>query len=578
MKSQLKIGAYLRVSTDRQVQVFEGSLDTQKYRMTEFVKNKNKELKKWGEIIDFYVDEGLSAGTSKRPQYQRLMQDVRSGKVNLILVSDLSRLSRNVHDFSVLLKELEQNNASYLSMKEQFDTTTPAGRLMVNMVVNMAQFEREQTSERVAINVSSRAMRGYTSGGKTPFGYDRDPDRPGSFTVNEKEAKDVRAIFRVFLERGSVGKAIPVIEALGIQPRPTRTKDRGIIPGKWGYEQLKTLLSNTAYVGIKEVNKLNRGEDPDSLKPWELYQQVKASWPAIIDEKEFQEVQGVLEESLLMERRRTNGIERRIFLLSGILHCGECGKALTGQSSHGSQSVHRYYAHVEKRISNVTCSSKRIRADEIEQVIINHFSEAVSRAGYFSNLEAKISEGMKSEPARLNEQVDIARNALKKIEAEIAATFRFQMQGAGGSEAALLTAQHLEKLGRERKVVQSRILELEEVEANQKNAGELRIVLEDKLRQFKKSFHKASPATKRRMIRKVLWKLVYQPNGIDAYFNFESDEGLPKKEIDKKVEPGNLVHLTQKKQAKPALSLSFEFLRVEGIGWGGRSQQRTFLS
>jgi len=169
MKKSLKIGAYLRVSTDRQVQVFEGSLDTQKYRLQEFVKNRNKESKGWGEVIEFYVDEGLSAGTDKRPQYRQLLADVRSGKINLILVADISRLSRSVHDFSVLLRELEQFNASFLSMKEQFDTTTPAGRLMINMVVNMAQFEREQTSERVSINFNSRALRGFVNGGPTPY-------------------------------------------------------------------------------------------------------------------------------------------------------------------------------------------------------------------------------------------------------------------------------------------------------------------------------------------------------------------------------------------------------------------------
>ncbi|RYZ93282.1 MAG: recombinase family protein, partial [Proteobacteria bacterium] len=219
MKRQLRIGAYLRVSTDKQVQVFEGSLDTQKYRMVDFVKSRNRESRGWGDIIDFYIDEGISAQTTKRPQYQRLMADVRSGKVNLILVADISRLSRNVHDFSILLKELEKYNASYMSLKEQFDTTTPAGRLMTNMVVTMAQFEREQTSERVSINCNSRAVRGFVNGGRAPLGFKRDDSRRGVLVVDENEAEQVRTIFRVFMEQGSVGKALPVIESLGIFPK-----------------------------------------------------------------------------------------------------------------------------------------------------------------------------------------------------------------------------------------------------------------------------------------------------------------------------------------------------------------------
>tara|TARA_B110001454_G_C12723306_1_gene436414 strand:- start:25847 stop:27562 length:1716 start_codon:yes stop_codon:yes gene_type:complete len=571
LKTQLKIGAYLRVSTDRQVQVFEGSLDTQKYRMLEFVKNKNKEVKNWGEIVEFYVDEGLSAGTVKRPQYQKLMTDVRNGKVNLILVADISRLSRSVHDFSILLKELEQCNASYLSMKEQFDTTTPAGRLMINMVVNMAQFEREQTSERVSINVSSRAMRGFVSGGKTPFGYDRDKDRPGSFLVNEKEAKDIRTVFRVFLEQGSVGKTIPVIEALGIFPRPAKSKKDGLVSKKWGYDQLKDLLSNPAYIGIKEVNKKQRNSDPDTLKPWQTYQQVKASWPAIVKENEYREVQNILEENLQIERRRVEGSERRIFLLSGILQCGECGRALTGQSSHGSQNVHRYYAHVEKRISNVSCAVKRLRADEVEQAVVNHFTEAVSRARYFDNLEMKLAESTKGEPARIKEEIDRAKEALANLEKEIAATFRFQLQSAGGTEAAHLTAQHLEKLGRDKKIVMNRMLELEEIEHSQKDSAGLRNVIEINMKELKRCFHKATPATKRRLIRKVLWKLVYQPKGLDAYFNFEEGHSSLKPASGESGEMGKLVPFKQKKQAEPALNLSFEFLRVEGIGWGSRT-------
>lgn len=295
MKKQLRIGAYLRVSTDKQVQVFEGSLDTQKYRMQEFVKSKNRDNKNWGTIVDFYIDEGLSAGTVNRPEYQRMMKDVRAEKIDLILVADISRLSRSVHDFSVLLKDLEQYNASYLSMKEQFDTTTPAGRLMINMVVNMAQFEREQTSERVSINCNSRAMRGYVNGGRTPLGYDRDEERNGTFKINEVEAEQIRIIFNTLRDQGSVGKTIPIIESLKIYPKSTEQKKVGIENKKWSYVQLKALLSNPVYVGVKEVNKKNKDADPDSLKPWEAYQTVKASWPAIIEEKLFYEVQNILE-------------------------------------------------------------------------------------------------------------------------------------------------------------------------------------------------------------------------------------------------------------------------------------------
>lgn len=571
MKKPLKVGAYLRVSTDRQVQVFEGSLDTQKFRMIEFVKIRNRETKGWGEIVEFYVDEGISAGTVNRPAYQKLMADVRSGNINLILVSDISRLSRSVHDFSILLKELEEYNASYLSMKEQFDTTTAPGRLMINMVVIMAQFEREQTSERVAINVNSRAIRGFVSGGKIPYGYRKDPDRPGSYLIEDEEAKNLKTIFRIFLEQGSIGKTIPVIEALGILPRAVRSNEIALKKTKWGYDQLNDLLANPAYVGIKEVNKKHKNADGEHLKPWQTYQQVKASWPAIVPNSDFETVQTMLQENLSLERRRIENAEQRIFLLTGILQCGECGKSLNGHSAHGRNGIHRYYKHSDKRNVEIGCSVKRIRADELEQVVVNHLTEIVSQAGYFDRVEKKLSESLKDEPKKLGDEIADAKKALDSIEKEITSTFRFQLQSSSGPEATQLTAQHLEKLGNDKKLILNRIIALEEIEFSQKDAKGMRKELETYIREFKRGFHKSTPSNKRRLIRRVLKNLVYKSNTLDVYFNIKNvrtDSVDPKNSNNS---DSNLLAFKQKKRLKPALNLSFENLPVEGIGWGSRT-------
>lgn len=182
----LRIGVYLRVSTDDQVNVFEGSLESQKYRTDEFVRFKNSQSREpWGEIVDYYVEEGVSAGTTNRPEYQRLMADIRKGRVNMILVSDLTRLSRNLLDFCNLINELEKHKASYLSMKEQFDTSTPIGRMIVYIIIALGQFERETTSERVSINCHTRAVKGFLNGGPAPLGYDKHPENKSVLIVNE---------------------------------------------------------------------------------------------------------------------------------------------------------------------------------------------------------------------------------------------------------------------------------------------------------------------------------------------------------------------------------------------------------
>src|SRR5690606_13671598 len=126
------------------------------------------------------------------------MRDVRKGKVDMIFVTDLSRLSRSIKDFCLLLDDLQKANARFLSIKEQFDTTTAAGEMMIFNLMNLAQFERKQTSERVAMNFHARALRGLRNGGPPILGYDKDPSNPSSLKVNDKEANDIREIFSMF--------------------------------------------------------------------------------------------------------------------------------------------------------------------------------------------------------------------------------------------------------------------------------------------------------------------------------------------------------------------------------------------
>jgi site-specific DNA recombinase len=294
MKKPHRIGAYLRVSTDRQVQVFEGSLETQKFRMQEFVKLKNFGDSKWGDIVEFYIEEGFSAGSDKRPQYQKLIGDIRKKKIDLILVSDLTRLTRNMGDFCALQRELEKYDAGFFSMKEQFDASTSTGRMMVNLMVTLGQFEREQTAERVAINCHSRAMRGYVNGGRAVLGFARHPERKGVLIVDENEAEMVRTIFDLFLIHGTRAKTILALHEKLIFPKRTiKTNDSGN-PVKWTTQTLGNVLNQAAYIGYKEVNKIYKADNQDTLKPWQKYKMVKASWPPIIEESKFWEAQRLL--------------------------------------------------------------------------------------------------------------------------------------------------------------------------------------------------------------------------------------------------------------------------------------------
>lgn len=116
-----KIGIYVRVSTEEQAQVADGSIESQQHRIKSFIDIKRLQEKDWGKIVDTYIDDGYSAKSTNRPAYQRMIRDLKLGKINLILITDLSRLSRNISDFCELYKELGKYKANFLSIKEQFE-------------------------------------------------------------------------------------------------------------------------------------------------------------------------------------------------------------------------------------------------------------------------------------------------------------------------------------------------------------------------------------------------------------------------------------------------------------------------
>lgn len=459
----LKIGAYLRVSTDEQVNTYEGSLDSQKHRIEEFVAYKNKQTPGWGEVVNFYVEEGISAGTTNRPKYQEVMADIRKGKVNLILVSDLTRLSRNLLDFCALIHELEKHHASYLSMKEQFDTSTPIGRMMVYIIIALGQFEREQTSERVSVNCHSRAMRGLVNGGAAPLGFNKHPDKPGLLQVDEAEAQIVRTIFEMFLAEGSRSKTMSRLSELGIFPKKTSERSKGRAPVGWTFSSLGTVLRNRAYIGLREINKVYKDEEAAHLKPWQKHQIVKAAWPALISEKTFFEAQHLYDEAVEKERTRSGKSEQRVFLLTGLLTCGETNLPLVGQAGHSSNgSVFRYY-HYARRPRDVEFVRPRLNADEIEEKVIAEFKRALQTKGYFTGLEKLLSARSETNRKGSAVELELVRRDLKETTARISSVWASQARMTLTDEALRLASDELNRLAKQKQVLEKRLSVLAQI-------------------------------------------------------------------------------------------------------------------
>jgi DNA invertase Pin-like site-specific DNA recombinase len=518
----LKIGAYVRVSTEEQANIIDGSIDSQQHRVKAYLDLKNHQEKNWGKLVETYIDDGFSAKDTKRPAYQRMIRDLRIGKINLILVTDLSRLSRNIADFCKLQDELVAYKAMFLSIKEQFDSTTPAGEMMLFNMINLAQFERKQTAERVALNFHSRALRGLTNGGSKVLGFDRDPANSGKFIVNTNEALIVRRVFEIYLNSRSLAETAKRLQNEGHNPKiQSEKRSRLAREGKWTLHSVRSVLKNMAYIGLREINKCKKSEMQDRLKPYQRYQIVKAAWPSIVSQEVFDNVQKSLTEGLRLEKQRLSLATTRVFLLSGIFRCGECGRALVGQSAHGKTRVHRYYGHSKIDKGNKPCDVKNLRADDVEQAVLNFLDEIILKAGHLNRIEKNMKAHLMATTEDLRLEKDLKENSLHDLEKEIDSVLKFQFSVDAKSSAVTMLTEKLESLAEQRKLLKQS-LESVSIRLDCSNDSKAsRLNLEENLEKFQKGWKKATPTVQKRFLRRMLDCLVYTKEGIKTFYHLD---------------------------------------------------------
>src|SRR5580700_9775906 len=241
----VRCAIYTRVSTDQGLEQDFNSLDAQYDASQAYIRSQTHAG--WTLLRAKYDDGGFSGGNTDRPALQRLLQDVGAGKVDVIVVYKVDRLTRSLADFAKLVELFDEHNVSFVSVTQQFNTTTSMGRLTLNVLLSFAQFEREVTSERIRDKISASKRKGLWVGGMAPLGYDT-KDR--KITINETEAERVRTIFRSYLKLGSLNLLMADLRKRGIvtKVRSLRSGEKfGGIPFTRG--PLAHLLRNRFYIG-----------------------------------------------------------------------------------------------------------------------------------------------------------------------------------------------------------------------------------------------------------------------------------------------------------------------------------------
>jgi site-specific DNA recombinase len=354
----VRCAIYTRVSTDQGLDQEFNSLDAQYEAASAYIKSQAHAG--WTLIQPRYDDGGYSGGSTDRPDLQRLLDDIRSRKVDVIVVYKVDRLTRSLADFAKLVELFDAHGVSFVSVTQQFNTTTSMGRLTLNVLLSFAQFEREVTSERIRDKIAASKRKGIWVGGNLPLGYEM---KDGNIAVIEEEAELVRSIYRRYLELGSVNELVR-----DLRQRNIRTKSRKLSTGRtrggipFGRGALYYLLNNHFYIGeVKYKNEILPGEQPP-----------------IMDRQLFEAVR---QQALAQWSHRTLVRNKSDHLLTGLLFDG-AGHRMAPTHATKAGVRYRYYVstpylHGEAKTASAG-SVSRVPAAEIEGAVVKSLKEHIA--------------------------------------------------------------------------------------------------------------------------------------------------------------------------------------------------------
>ena len=346
----IRCAIYTRKSTEDGLQQEFNSLDAQRDAGEAFIKSQQHEG--WQCLPDRYDDGGFTGGNMERPALRRLMADIEAGRVDCVVVYKVDRLSRSLLDFARIMATFEQHGISFVSVTQQFNTANSMGRLMLNVLLSFAQFEREMISERTRDKIAATRRKGKWTGGMPLLGYDVVDSK---LVVNEAEAEKVRQIFELYLTHGSLLSVVQELEQRGWYTKRWTTHkatERGGRP--FDKNSLWNLLTNVTYLGkVRYKKEVHDGEHTSIIS--------EEVWPRV--------------QSLLRRNGRTGGsLQRNRFgaLLKGILRCAACGCAMSPSHTTKRNRRYRYYVccGAQKR-GWTTCPTPSIPAGELERFVVD---------------------------------------------------------------------------------------------------------------------------------------------------------------------------------------------------------------
>lgn len=370
-QTQVRCAIYTRKSNEEGLEQEFNSLDSQRVLAERYIQSQQE--KGWTVLPKHYNDGGYSGGNMDRPALQDLLDDIESGAIDCVVTYKLDRVSRSLFDFTKIIHIFDQHKVIFDTVTESFSSANPSGRLMLNMLLSFAQYERELTIDRVRDKIAESKKKGMWMGGFPPLGYDV---KNRKLLINKAESEIVKIIYNRFLETESCRKIADELNKAGHRTKVGKTNGGKLFNPNY----VRNVLLNVQYKGcVKHRENVYKGEHE-----------------AIIDEEIWDKVQKIFKPN---DGHRKRYATQSPAMLKGLLTCGVCNCGMIPTSGNNHGLVYRYYAcnnHLKTRI----CRSvmKIVPAEEIESRVVQEVwkkirtSEVIMNIYELNKIEKKLSQ------------------------------------------------------------------------------------------------------------------------------------------------------------------------------------------
>lgn len=399
-RTAIHCAIYTRKSTGEGLDQAFNTLDAQREAAEAYIASQRYEG--WTAIPQRYDDGGFTGANMDRPALKRLLDDVEAGLAQCVVVYKVDRLTRSLLDFARIMETLDKRGVTFLSVTQQFNTTTSLGRLTLNILLSFAQFEREMIAERTRDKMRAARRKGKWVGGNPMLGYDLLP-QGGGLVLNDEEAQCVRAIYALYLEYGSLMPVIQELDRRGWCMKAWTTRKGKLAGGQpFAKNRLYNLLTSILYTGrIEHQGKIYPGEQPQ-----------------IVDTDVWNQVQ----EKLNTNGRTGGRLVRNKYaaILRNILRCASCDAGMVHTCARKGNRLYRYYVCVNAHQRGWNrCETRSVSAPEIEQAVVDQIRGIGRSPALLEEVLRQVEEQRRSHESALESDRRLVERDLKRLTDEM---------------------------------------------------------------------------------------------------------------------------------------------------------------